>query len=257
MLSQICLLTALQFSAIYPFSFLISFDQPLKSHFHHFHLGLPLLTGTLSILFLFAPEVSVPVKMTAVIWICGLFLYTGFCWKRAAPNPWIVAGISLLGVYVSVMVQWMLVPFDAMALMGSLLGGGIFSLAFYAMNLGHWYLNVHGLPLFHLRRAVGVLFALMLMRFLLDLVVVLSGNVQTPYETITVFQYMMTLDGLFVWIALIFGTLFPLFGGLLAFGTLKVKNTQATTGILYVILASILIGELTCKYLLLTEKVGF
>ena len=35
-----------------------------------------------------------------------------------------------------------------------LLGGFILCSALFAMNLGHWYLNVHGLPIAHLKRAV-------------------------------------------------------------------------------------------------------
>ena len=48
-----------------------------------------------------------------------------------------------------------------------------------------------------------------------------------------------------------FGTIFPLVALYFVDGTLKVKSTQSATGILYVILIAILIGDLTYKYYLI------
>ena len=48
-----------------------------------------------------------------------------------------------------------------------------------------------------------------------------------------------------------FGALFPLFSLYFVLGTLKLKNTQAATGILYVTLCSVLLGDLTYKYYLI------
>ena len=64
-------------------------------------------------------------------------------------------------------------------------------------------------------------------------------------------DFMNSMDGFMLWMALFFGVLFPLAGLYFAFGTLKLKNTQATTGILYVLLSAVLLGDLAYKYYLI------
>ena len=119
------------------------------------------------------------------------------------------------------------------------------------MNLGHWYLNVHGLPIAHLNRAVSVLGGCLFIRALADVYFIFAQKLLYDGELISIFQFMLQFDGFFLWIALFFGTLFPLISLYFAKGALDVKNTQATTGILYAILCSVLIGDLTYKYYLI------
>ena len=70
-------------------------------------------------------------------------------------------------------------------------------------------------------------------------------------EQVSLLHFMFTIDGFLLWVAIFFGTVFSLGASYFAFGTLKLKNTQATTGILYVLLSAVLLGDLAYKYYLL------
>ena len=51
-----------------------------------------------------------------------------------------------------------------------------------------------------------------------------------------------------LFVALLFGVIFPLITLFFVKEILKLKNTQATTGMLYVILSAILIGDIAYKF---------
>ena len=52
-------------------------------------------------------------------------------------------------------------------------------------------------------------------------------------------------------VGLFFGVVFPLILTYMVYETVKVKSTQSATGILYVVVTSVLMGELAYKYYLL------
>ncbi len=79
----------------------------------------------------------------------------------------------------------------------------------------------------------------------------LFGKVIYLGENISLIHFIGIMDGFMLWVAIFFGVVFPLVSLYFAFGTLKLKNTQATTGILYVILAAVLLGDLAFKYFLI------
>ena len=131
------------------------------------------------------------------------------------------------------------------------LGGLILCSSLFAMNLGHWYLNVHGLPLSHLRRAVYTFWIFLAIRLLVDVYLLLMHTVNFDGDMIPLLRFMLFSDGFLLWLAVFFGTLFPAICVFFVKGTLDVKNTQAATGILYALLVSVLIGDLTYKYYLI------
>ncbi len=65
---------------------------------------------------------------------------------------------------------------------------------------------------------------------------------------ISLLTFITKLDGFFVCVAIFFGSLFPFIGLFFVKGTIDLKNAQATTGILYVILCSVLLGDIAYKY---------
>jgi hypothetical protein len=65
------------------------------------------------------------------------------------------------------------------------------------------------------------------------------------------------MEGIFLLVAFFFGTLFPLVSIYFVWGTLKAKSTQSATGILYVLLSAILIGDIAYKYYLLNYHLPF
>ena len=70
-------------------------------------------------------------------------------------------------------------------------------------------------------------------------------------EPMFIYKFMMNLDGIFILVGFAFGLFLPLVALWMVREILKLKNTQAATGILYVILCSIILADLTFKYYLI------
>ncbi len=251
MLTKIPLLSLLMFSVTYPLFFWLSFKDPLKKNFHHFHIGLPNILAGVSVGGLFLLEVPNIILVKSLVWL-GLFLFLTFAyWKKETVNPVMVTVVSIIGMMVYVKTHSYLLGFDWPGILVSLIGGLILSGAFYAMNLGHWYLNVHGLPLSHLKKATIALGCLLGVRLIWDLVAAVTSRVLFKGELTTIGPFFCHLDGIFLIVAFFFGTLFPLISIYFVWGTLQAKSTQSATGILYVLLSALLIGDIAYKFYLL------
>lgn len=196
-------------------------------------------------------KISQESRILVMLWFAQIFVVTRFYWKRGTPNVYALGVAAFVGINAFINIQGDLVGESAHAAAVGILSGLILASAIYAMNLGHWYLNVHGLPIAHLMRTVYVFWGLVGLRAVWDLSVIAVAKVAYHGDTILLFQFIGTFDGFFLLIALLFGTLFPLITLYFVRGTLLVKSTQSATGILYVILVAVLIGELTFKYYLI------
>lgn len=248
MIATVSLLTALAFAAIYPLCFWISYDKPLKDNFHKFHLGLPNVVGGVVLVFIWFMDFPLSLKIIVTIWKAMFLFVSRYSWKKISPNPKLILIPCLVGIYAFIRLQTHIIgPGWANASIG-ILSGMIFCCALYAMNLGHWYLNVHGLPMFHLIRSVYVFWILLGIRALWDIYYVISQTVLSRGDLIPVYQFIKQMDGFLLVIGLFFGTLFPLITLYFVKEVLKLKNTQSATGILYVILCAILIGDIAYKY---------
>ena len=249
MLFKITFLTSLLFSAIYPLSFWISVKDPLKNNFHRFHLGIScLVAGLAAIVFWFSPAVSIELKNHLIIWAGVLLFITAVNWNKESPQLPSLTLVCLWGILVTVKILGSWMPVTPLGIILIVLGGMIFCSSLFAMNLGHWYLNVHGLPIGHLKRAVYVFWALTLVRALVDIILIFSQKVNLHGEIYPLGQFIMTLEGFLIVLAILFGTIFPLFCLYFVKGTIDVKSTQSATGILYAILCAIVIGDITYKY---------
>ena len=263
MLLLIPLLTALIFAAVYPLCFWIHSRDPLKNDFHKFHIGLPNFVGGVAVVSLFFIPMPTSIRTAAVIWKVIMLSTSKYYWKKGFVDHRMITVPCLSGIIVSnwVCFELVLKPLLMKGLITSnalipiyfinVLGGLVFCAALFAMNLGHWYLNVHGLPITHLLRSVYVLGIFLFVRLLWDIPMMIWGKVVTQGETIPVLTFIRHLDGFFIWIAFFFGTVFPFISLYFVRGTLVVKSTQSATGILYVVLTSVLIGDLTYKYYLI------
>ena len=248
MLIPLIVLTSLIFSVIYPLCFWISRKDPLKNNFHKFHIALPNVVGGVTVVSLLFMDIPLATKLVVLLWKAIFIAASRISWKKQYPDALWMSIPSLLGMYAFYRVMADLTGGGPVPLIAWVIGGCIFSAALFAMNLGHWYLNVHGLPLAHLKRAVDVLGFSLAARLLWDVWVLATGKVFYGGEWISLLKFFAKLDGFFLLIALLFGLLFPLASLYFVHGTLKLKNTQSTTGILYVILCAVLIGDLTYKY---------
>jgi len=251
MLTTIPLLTALIFSSVYPLCFWISARDPLKNNFHRFHLGLPNFVGGIAVVGLLFFNVSLTIKILAILWKIYFLFVSRQHWRKETMDVKKLTLPCLLGILVFIQVQGKLIGSGLDKAFGSVLAGAILCVSMYAMNLGHWYLNVHGLPLSHLVRTVYVFWALVAIRFLWDVFILLTVRVVHFGDSIPLYVFVQRLDGCLLLIGILFGTLLP---GILLYyvrGTLQVKSTQSATGILYVILTSVFMGDLAYKYYLI------
>ena len=251
MLKLIPILTCLLFASIYPLCFWISFSEPLKNNFHRFHLGISVFVGGIAVIALFLEPLSSVAKNLLLVWVLLLTSFSYLYWKKDYPNPFFLSLPCGLGMIVFAEIYQEFISPDKIQIMVSLLGGFILCTSIYAMNLGHWYLNVHGLPIRHLVRTVNVLGVLLLIRLIGDVYGLFIHELFFNGDLVPLYVFMGRMDGFLLWPALFFGTLFPFISLYFVQGTLKVKSTQSATGILYVILIAVLIGDLTYKYYLL------
>lgn len=251
MLFTITLLTSLLFSFTYPLSFWISAKEPLKNNFHRFHIGLPTIAGVLTLIFVIRMGISLELNILSLIWILSALVMTAFYWNKETAGLKAVSFLSLLGLYITFQIQTITLDHTVPAFLISVLGGFIFSSSLYTMNLGHWYLNVHGLPLKHLRNATVVFWVLILVRFVWDLYYIFTGQVVYQGDPLRIYEFIRTLEGFLLLIPVFFGTLLPLITLFMVNEIIKLKNTQAATGILYVILCAVVLGDMAYKYYLI------
>lgn len=249
MIAPLTILTSLIFSIIYPLCFWISHKDPLKNNFHKFHIGLPNVVGGVTVVFLLFMDLPLETKLAVLLWKGVFITVSRISWKKPYPDPLWMSIPSIVGIYAFYQVMTDLTTAVTLAsLIAWISGGLVFCSALFAMNLGHWYLNVHGLPMAHLTRAINVLGFSLAARLLWDTWFLVAGKIFYGGEEIFLFKFLTKLDGFFLLIAFAFGLPFPLVSLYFTHGTLKLKNTQATTGILYVILCAVLIGDMTYKY---------
>jgi len=128
---------------------------------------------------------------------------------------------------------------------GSLLGAMLFGIVLLTMNLGHWYLVSRSLPTRLLFGAASAFAALAAARALyLALVAAVVPN-PDGWEALT----SLDRDLLFFLFRILWGIVGPVALSYFVFQTSKMRSNQAATGLLYVALIFVLIGELLASYL--------
>jgi hypothetical protein len=134
---------------------------------------------------------------------------------------------------------------------GLLLGALFFGAVVWAMNLGHWYLVSTSLPFGLLVRATEAFAALALVRAVFAAValgLVARGSAGEAGEALAALLDPMR-DGFFFWSRVMWGLVAPLVLAPFVVKTARMKSNQAATGLLYVGLVFVLVGELLAAYL--------
>lgn len=122
-----------------------------------------------------------------------------------------------------------------------------------AMLLGHWYLVVRGMSIDPLKRLTVATLASTLFRILVVAAVFITlgshgFDRESPAYRIAVSQ------GIFFWMRVGWGLLAPLALYPMIWGTVKIRSTMAATGILYVAVVAVVIGEVLGIYLASLER---
>jgi hypothetical protein len=211
----------------------ITSPQKVFSGFYRNHLYVTLGLATLAALVL--PQLSTTATVFATA--AALLSFIGAAaWLYEAKRLGIALIIAVAGsTLASGLVG--LPTHDVFHIVAFITSGLVLGIVFAAMLLGHWYLNAPGMELAPLRRllivaAIGIV---------AQIFVVGTGlSAEWSYRPDVRVGWL-----LFVALRWSFGLLGVL--GLLwmAWETLKIPNTQSATGILYVAVIGVFIGELT------------
>jgi hypothetical protein len=133
----------------------------------------------------------------------------------------------------------------------SALGALFFGAVLLVMNLGHWYLVSRSLP-FTLRAGGASLFPALAIARTLTLAAAVAVN-PAPEGLASLLS--LEKDALFFLFRVAWGILGPLALSYFIWKTADMRSNQAATGLLYVALVFVLIGELLSSYL--TVVTGF
>jgi hypothetical protein len=126
------------------------------------------------------------------------------------------------------------------------------------MLLGHWYLVSPSLSVAPLRRITLVLLvSLVAAGSLLALNLGLVGSQPLSDGGPSLLEALVGIAGygMFFWLRALVGLLFPLVIAAMVLQTLKIKATQAATGLLYLAMVAAFAGEMLGRYLLLATSV--
>lgn len=125
-----------------------------------------------------------------------------------------------------------------------------------AMILGHWYLVIPSMQVSHLQAIVKWHMASMVVRIaVVAAAVFLAMATWQPGLGPSFRHYIMSVDGIFFWQRVLFGLVGPAILSYLTWQTAKIRSTQSATGILYVDLFTVVVGEILAKYILLATRV--
>ena len=142
-------------------------------------------------------------------------------------------------------------PGGAWIVISAALGGLFFAAVVLTMNLGHWYLVSRSLPFQLLARGAALFAGLAVLRGVLLAAAIAVNPRPEGLEALL----SLDRDALFFLFRVVWGIVGPLALSWFIWRTAEMKSNQAATGLLYVALVFVLIGELLASYL--TVATGF
>jgi hypothetical protein len=122
----------------------------------------------------------------------------------------------------------------AWAIAGSLSTIALLGSVNLAMTLGHWYLVVRGMPIDPLKRLTIATLVSAIAKLVLVFAAIFIGGV---WHEVAIRQ------GIFFWMRAGWGLAGPLVLYPMVWGTVRIRSTMAATGILYVDVVAVVIGE--------------
>jgi hypothetical protein len=131
-------------------------------------------------------------------------------------------------------------PHIAWSVAGALSSIALLGSVTMAMTLGHWYLVVRGMPIDPLKRLSMATLWATFAKLLVVAVAIAAGGV---------FREIAIRQGIFFWMRAGWGLAGPLLLFPMVWGTVKIRSTMAATGILYVDVVAVVIGEVLGAWL--------
>lgn len=219
--------------------------------------GFFLLHSAIAFVFLLLAVLARPAGIPLAVSLAGaaflgLYASSAYAGRLLRARPLLAAGAACA--------SWALIDVariaprgagDAWTAIGAAAGGLFFGAALLTMNLGHWYLVSRALPFELLLRGANLFAALAALRAAL-LGIALAVN-PAPEGLTSLLS--LERDALFFLFRVLWGIVGPLLLSYFVWKTAHLKSSQAATGLLYVALVFVLIGELLSSYL--TVATGF
>ena len=262
MLSRILITTSFSFGCCYPLFFWINNRKLIETGFYRFNLGFSCFAVGIGVGGIWLSDLSDSVdssslllaRWLAVAWFLSLLIVTAFFWTRQWIKGWLVALPSIIGVVTLCQIggrNFQTTSNWEIETALSFLGSAVLCASIFAGVLGHWYLNATNLPISLLAHATRILWGLLGARLLWNSYAAFTLQIGYRGDQVSIFRFLQTIEGLLLGVGLFFGVVFPLILTYMVYETVKVKSTQSATGILYVVVTSVLMGELAYKYYLL------
>lgn len=214
------------------FGMSITSPRQVTSGYFRNHLYVTLGFATLAALVAMNSSTTVAVLSAAA---AVLSYFGSVCWLYEAKR----AGVAMLRLVAATALAGALVGEGGgpLQLASVVTSGLVLGLTFAAMLLGHWYLNAPGMELAPLQRLLKFMAAAVAAQMVVS-ALGLMGVEQAASQPVVGW-----------WLFVVLRWSFGLFGVLgliwMAWETLKIPNTQSATGILYVAVIGVFVGELT------------
>ena len=140
-------------------------------------------------------------------------------------------------------------------LLNHLAATGLLGSVMLTMVFGHWYLVIPRLSIDPLMRLTKVLMGAIAIRIgtIVASLVVLQLKQSIPFAAM--FKELAIQQGIFFWPRVIFGVVVPIVLAVMIWSTVKIRHTQAATGLLYLAVVALLFGEFFSKFLLFAVNI--
>jgi hypothetical protein len=128
--------------------------------------------------------------------------------------------------------------------------------AMLTMVFGHWYLVIPKLSIEPLRSLTRFLIAAIVLRIGAMALTFIAIETQLSGKLGPVLDRLAFSEGLFFWPRMLFGILIPVVLAGMIWSTVKLRHTQAATGLLYLAVVAVLFGEFFSKFLLYSVRLS-
>jgi hypothetical protein len=193
--------------------------------------------------------------LCALLFVAALYLPRGRGGRGVVPGGRagsFLLGLALAGALLTVMVDaWIVAGGRQPALFAAaaVAAGALLGAVVVAMDLGHWYLVRARLPEAHLVRFARIIGWALVLRAALLVAGILLYGAGGPGGLPAHLRAVALERGFFFWQRVLFGLLGPAVLAWMVHETARIRSTQSATGILYVAVVFVLIGEFLARYL--------
>ena len=242
---------------------LVSREAGVK--FFRFNAGLAAIL--IAVAFAFRPTGDITTVGIAALVSLGLaeaavVLYWGTVGRMLASIRPLIVGVACAAGAAALVLQAIQVTsgwsstVTAMTVASFLTSAGLLGGTCTAMILGHWYLVIPSMKVSYLQSMVKLHIISLVLRVVVVAAAIFIAIVTwQPGLGPSFRHYTQSLDGIFFWMRMLFGLAGPAVLAWLTWETAKIQSTQSATGILYVDLFTVVVGELLAKAVLLATRV--